>query len=174
MKAPVLTTDRVRIEPVSLDHWEDYAVAWADPKMTEFIGGKPRDRTTSWAKFIGAAGLWPVVGYGYWSFVDRETGTYLGCGGLSKFERGIKQLENYPETGWALVPDAWGKGYATEVMGRIFAWADEALDSPEIRCIIDAGNGASVAVAKKLGFQYLDDAALGEDTVQVYVRPPAR
>jgi len=152
MMAPTLTTERLRIEPMALAHWEAYAAAWADPRMTRFIGGEPRNRNTSWAKFLVGVGLWSVLGYGYWSFVERETGAFVGNGGLARFERGLSELEDFPEAGWAFVPDAWGKGYATEALTAILQWADDDARLGEIRCIIDRGNVASHNVAAKLGF----------------------
>lgn len=125
MIPPTLTTERLRIEPMALSHWEAYAAAWADPRMTEFIGGEPRSRNTSWGKFLGGIGLWTLLGYGYWSFVERATGAFVGNGGLASFERGLSELVDYPEAGWAFVPDAWNKGYATEAMTAILNWADE-------------------------------------------------
>lgn len=170
--APTLTTDRLTLAPLSLDHWEAYAVAWADERMTAFIGGKPRARQESWVKFTQAAGLWSLLGFGYWAFLDRATGTFLGNGGLARFERGIDELEGYPEAGWAFVPDAWGRGLATEAIGAALAWADTALKA-EVRCIIDPGNVASQKVAAKLGFQHFanNDSTIG--LVGVYRRPQA-
>lgn len=151
MIAPTLTTDRLSIEPMSRAHWEDYAAAWTDPRMTEFIVGEPRSRNVSWGKMLQGIGLWSLFGYGYWSFVERESGRFVGNGGLAQFERGIPELADFPEAGWAFAPDAWGKGYATEAMAAIFDWAD-AHALGEIRCIIDTGNVASHNVAGKLGF----------------------
>lgn len=150
--APTLITERLTIEPMSIAHWEDYAAAWADPRMTEFIGGEPRNRNISWGKLLQGIGLWSLFGYGYWSFVERDTGKFVGNGGLAQFERGITELEGYPEAGWAFAPDAWGKGYATEAMTAILQWADGQAQVGEIRCIIDPGNNASHNVATKLGF----------------------
>jgi RimJ/RimL family protein N-acetyltransferase len=150
--APILTTDRLILRPIALEDWEPYAAAWADPAMVAFIGGIPRDRTTSWAKLLSAAGLWSLCGFGYWTFACRETGVWLGNGGLGRFERGLKELEGVPEAGWALAPAAWGKGLATEAMAAALDWADRTLDVPEVRCIIDTDNVASRAVARKIGF----------------------
>jgi Acetyltransferase (GNAT) domain len=111
-RAPTLITERLSIEPMSLAHWEAYASAWADPRMTEFIGGDPRNRNLSWGKMLQGIGLWSLFGYGYWSFVERASGKFVGNGGLAQFERGIPELEGYPEAGWAFAADAWGKGYA--------------------------------------------------------------
>lgn len=153
MIAPILTTNRLSIEPMTLDHWEDYAAAWADPRMTEFIGGQPRNRNISWGKMLQGIGLWPLFGYGYWSFIERESHKFVGNGGFAQFERGIPELAGYPEAGWAFAPDAWGKGYATEAMGAILAWADGVAKLAETRCIIDTGNDASHKVATKLEFK---------------------
>jgi RimJ/RimL family protein N-acetyltransferase len=171
MTAPTLTTERLIIAPMSLDHFEEHAAAWADPEMTRFIGGNPRSRNESWGKFLQGAGLWSIKGYGYWSFLDRASGAYLGNGGLAQFERGIAELVDYPEAGWAFAPEAWGKGYATEAMTAILNWADEAKLG-EIRCIIDPGNVASHNVATKLGFAKFAEShdVIGE--LFIYSRVP--
>ncbi len=152
MECPTIKTDRLILRPLGLEHWEDYAAAWANPAMTTFIGGGPRDRTTSWSKYIAAAGLWPVCGFGYWSFIYRQTGAFIGTGGLARFERGIAELDGFPEAGWALAPNSWGKGYATEAMRAALHWSDTVLKAPETRCIINPANSASFRVADKLGF----------------------
>lgn len=170
MIAPTLHTERLTLRPLSLDDWEAYAAAWADPRLTAFIGGQPRTRTESWGKFLQGIGLWPLFGYGYWSFVDRESGAFLGNGGLASFERGLPDLAGYPEAGWAFVPDAWGRGLATEAMAAILGWADVALGRPEVRCIIDPGNTASQRVAAKLGFEAMGEVDFPPGKTGVYTR----
>lgn len=170
MIAPTLHSERLTLRPLSLDDWEAYAAAWADPRMTAFIGGQPRTRTESWGKFLQGIGLWPLLGYGYWSFIDRESGAFLGNGGLARFERDLSELTGYPEAGWAFVPEAWGKGLATEAMAAVIAWADEMLGRPEIRCIIDPGNIASQRVAAKLGFEAMGEVDFPPGRTGVYRR----
>ncbi len=155
MDAPTLTTDRLIVRAQALSDFEAYRAAWADPELTRFIGGAPRDRNASWQKFLMGAGLWPVLGYGYWSFIDRQTGAFLGNGGLAQFERGVAALEGHVEAGWAFVPASWGKGYATEAMATVLEWADAHLPTAEIRAIVDHDNLASSRVAEKLGFARL-------------------
>jgi RimJ/RimL family protein N-acetyltransferase len=171
MIAPTLTTERLSIEPMALAHWEEYAAAWADPRMTEFVGGEPRIRNISWGKMLQGIGLWSLFGYGYWSFVERASGKFVGNGGLAQFERGIPELDGYPEAGWAFAPDAWGKGYATEAMTAIVAWAD-AAKLGEIRCIIDPGNAASHNVATKLGFTQFAESHDVIGDLFIYSRTP--
>ncbi len=170
MIAPILETERLVLRPLTLVDWEAYARAWADPRMTAYIGGQPRGRTESWGKFLQGIGLWPLFGYGYWSFVSRGDGSFLGCGGLASFERGIAELAGFPEAGWAFVPDAWGLGLATEAVGAVLDWADHHLSHREIRCIIDPGNVASQRVATKLGFTFMGEVDFPPATTQLYRR----
>lgn len=172
MKAPTLTTERLVIRAIAQSDFEDYAVAWADERTTRFIGGAPRNRNTSWTKFLQGAGMWPVLGYGYWIFADRETGAYLGMGGLSFMERGIDQLEGFVEVGWALAPEAWGKGIASEAVKAIVSWAD-TQDMNELRCIIAPENTPSIRVAEKNGFTQIDEVEneLGVSLVFSRMRP---
>ena len=170
MNPPTLSTDRLLVTALSLQHWEAFAEAWADPRMTEFIGGTPRTRNESWGKFLQGIGLWSLFGYGYLAFVDRETGAFLGNGGLAQFERGVPEIEGFPEAGWSFTPDSWGRGLATEGMSAILAWADATLNEPEIRCMIDPDNAASHNVASKLGFSKIAESRDVIGNVFVYSR----
>lgn len=149
---PTIETARFRLRAPERRDFDAYAAMWADERTTRFIGGAPRDRTTSWAKYLAMNGLWPLMGYGYWVFADRRDDSLIGCGGLSWFDRGIDLLEGYPEAGWAIAPDWWGKGAASEIMAAALDWADRSTRASEVRCIIDPGHGASERVAAKLGF----------------------
>jgi RimJ/RimL family protein N-acetyltransferase len=63
------------------------------------------------------AGLWTLVGLGYWVARDRATGRFVGEGGLADFRRDLTPaLGNAPEVGWVLAPWAHGRGLATEAV----------------------------------------------------------
>lgn len=168
--APTLETARFRLRSASRADFDAYAAMWADDRVTKFISGKARTRTESWGKFLSIPGLWVLMGYGYWVFTDRRDDSYVGCGGLSWFDRGVPQLVGYPEAGWAIAPDWWGQGAASEVMAAALAWADDALGAADVRCIINPGHGASERVAAKLGFRLIGEAIMEPDPVNVYAR----
>lgn len=170
-KPPILETERLRLRPQRLSDKDVHIAMWADERVTRFIGGDPRAPDVSWAKFLSSAGLWPVMGFGYWVFADKANDALVGMGGLSYFGRGIPELEDLPEAGWAFDAEHWGAGYATEAMRAALGWADANLDASEVRCIIDPGNDASERVAAKLGFRRIGDSdALGH-VVAIYARP---
>jgi RimJ/RimL family protein N-acetyltransferase len=156
MIAPTIETNRLTLRAITRDDFEPYAKMWSDERVTTFIGGTPRPRDVSWMKFCQSVGFWPLFGFGYWLFVERATGTMIGLGGLAQFERGINQLDGFPEAGWAFTADSWGNGYASEAVAAIGAWAD-GQSVPEIRCIISPENTPSIRVAEKNGFARIDE-----------------
>ena len=168
---PTLETERLRLRPHRLSDKDVHIAMWADTRVTRFIGGEPRAPDVSWGKFLSSAGLWPVMGFGYWVFADKASDRLIGQGGLSYFCRGIPELEDVPEAGWAFDADHWGSGLATEAMGAALGWADENLDAPEVRCIIDPGHVASEKVAAKLGFRRIGESDALGNVVTIYSRP---
>ena len=163
---PSLATERLVLRATRIDDWESYAAMWADPRVTEFIGGEPRPRDVAWTKFCQGAGFWPLLGYGYWSIIDRDD-NYVGVGGFVRHERGMTELGTHPECGWTFAPDSWGRGVAGEAISAMVGWADAAL-RVETRCLISNGNIASIKVAERNG--YVRSADLADDSA-VFRRP---
>ncbi|MDX8441515.1 GNAT family N-acetyltransferase [Mesorhizobium sp. VK3E] len=150
---PILETARTILRPHRLDDFETYAAMWAEPAVTRFIGGKARTREESWMRFLRHAGLWSLIGYGFWAIEDKASGSFIGEVGFHDLKRDIQpSLEGVPEAGWALASEAQGQGLASEV-GQIVAWGDEAFGQARTVCIIDPENGASLKVAEKNGYR---------------------
>lgn len=57
------------------------------------------------------------------------------------------------EVGWAMHPDEWGKGYATEAAWHMMDWAFTELNLHRIVAYCHAENVASVRVMEKLGMR---------------------
>lgn len=168
---PVIETERLRLRAPVMADFPAYAAMWADERVTAFIGGQPRSRNQSWLRFIGIGGMWPLLGLGYWIFADRSSDALVGVGGLAYFERGLRELDGVPEAGWALAPDDWGRGLASEAMAAILRWSDEELQAPIVRCIINPGHAVSEHVAGKLGFVQIGQGAVDTQPVNVFARP---
>ena len=164
---PVLTTARLTLGPHGLGDYEDSLALWADPEVFRFIGGAPSSAQDTWARQLRYAGLWPLVGYGYWQVRETTTGRFVGEVGFAEFRREINpSLVGTPEAGWVLAPWAHGQGFAREATGAIFAWADDVLRAPRTVCMIAPENGPSLALAGKLGFKvFAETLYRGEPTV---------
>jgi RimJ/RimL family protein N-acetyltransferase len=168
--APTIETERLVLRAHRADDFVEVFAMWSDDDVARFIGGSPSTAQESWFRMLRYAGLWSMVGFGYWAITDRATGQFLGDGGFADFHRAMPELEGVPEVGWALAPHAWGRGIATEAVHAMVAWSDATLDVPEVRCIIGSANVASTRVADKCGFRSLGDAALGDELIGVFGR----
>jgi RimJ/RimL family protein N-acetyltransferase len=170
---PVLETERLRLRPVLEADLAAHAAMLADPETVRFVGGKTATREEAWRKLLIGPGLWPVLGFGYWSVEAKEDGAYLGQAGFADFKRQmIPSIEGIPEMGWMFSPRAQGRGFATEAGRAALAWADEVLKGREIAAIIDHANAASIRVAEKLGFTAREDALYKGEPTLLFRRPP--
>lgn len=170
--APALATERLALRPHKQADFDDCAALWADAEVTRFIGGRPSTREESWARVLRYAGLWALLGFGYWVVRERQTGRFVGEVGLADFRRQTTPpLDGVPEVGWALAPWAQGRGFATEAVRAALAWGDANLAAPRTVCMIDPGNEASVRVAEKCGFRLLGNATYKGQDELLFERP---
>lgn len=168
---PELVSPRLLLRAATAEDFEASAAMWGDPEVVRFIGGQTRDRQDAWFTLCRMRGMWEISGFGNWVVCDRETGEFLGEVGLANFMRGLEpDISDIPEAGWVYAPYAHGKGYATEALSTVLAWADETLEAPRIACIIDPDNKASRRVAEKCGFDFVTDTTYRDSPVQLFQR----
>jgi RimJ/RimL family protein N-acetyltransferase len=150
---PTLETARLTLcghRPSDLD---DSLALWSDPEVVRYIGGKPAGREEVWARLLRYLGHWAVADYGFWQVRERATGRFVGEVGLADFKRDLEiSFEGAPETGWVLAPWSHGRGYATEAMTAVLAWADASVHARTV-CLINPGNSASLRVAAKCNYR---------------------
>ena len=170
--APVLQTERLILRGHTVAGFDACAAMWADPRVTLYIGGRPFTEEEVWARVLRYAGMWALLGYGYWAVWERESGRFVGDVGLSNFRREVTPaLGDDPEAGWVLAPWAHGRGFATEAVLTVLSWADAHLAAPRTVCLIAPENAASLHVAQKCGFRERTRGTYkGEDTV-IFERP---
>jgi RimJ/RimL family protein N-acetyltransferase len=88
--------------------------------------------------------------------IERSTGIIVGYAGVNWFDfEGHRRLE----FGYRLVPEARGRGYATEASRAVIATAAQTFHG-EILAMIDPTNHASQNVAGKLGFAFWKRATI--------------
>jgi len=89
-------------------------------------------------------------GFGPCTVVQGSDRRIIGWGGLytDPFDPGWG-----PEVGYFFHPDAWGRGYATELVAASLDLADRVLELPEVRAFARAENAASRRVLEKAGFE---------------------
>ena len=164
---PVIETPRLRLRTHRLEDFPACRDLWADPAVTQFIGGRPLSEEEAWVKFLRNAGHWPLLGFGFWILEEKSTAAFAGEINLAYFHRElIPPVENLREAGWILSPAMHGKGYATEAVNAVLAWGDARFSDPRTICLIHPDNAASIRVAQKCGFHEWQRATYrGEPTI---------
>jgi len=169
MPAPLtFTTDRLTLRPHRLDDFRDSLALWSDPVVAKYIGGRPFTEEEVWQRLLRYAGHWALLGYGFWTVRERGSDRFLGEVGILDGKRELDPpFGDAPELGWALVPSAHGKGYATEAVRAAVAWgADHFGSKVRTVCMIHPDNAASLRVAEKAGYrEYARTTYKGSPTI---------
>jgi RimJ/RimL family protein N-acetyltransferase len=108
-----------------------------DEKITDTIGQ--------------AVAHWRQMGFGYWVFHLKKNGQFVGRGGLT-----IHQFEGKEVVGlgYAVMPDYWNRGFATEIAAASLEVGFGHLGLAEIWSWALPDNRASQRIMEKLGFRY--------------------
>lgn len=148
MKAPPLieTARLVLAPPVLADAREVFGRYASDPEVTRYLGW-PRHQsiadTEAFLRFSQAE--WERSPGGPYLIFARDSGWLLGGTGLS-FES-----DRLASTGYVLAQDAWGQGFATEVLGAMVELAAD-LKVTRLYALCHPDHRASQRVLEKRGF----------------------
>jgi RimJ/RimL family protein N-acetyltransferase len=91
---------------------------------------------------------------GRWAVRTRDDGRLVGGVALLPLPPDAEDAE----VGYVLLPQERGNGYATEATGALVRWAfREGL--PEVFVVARPNNAAGIAVAQRLGFQWVGETS---------------
>ena len=149
-------TERMILERLRLEHASDQLRLLLDPRVSTTLW--PRTQLPTETEVLeGLAAKvdhWDRHGFGMWQLSDRETGERVGRGGLQyTYTAGLNDVE----AGWAVVPERWGQGLATELAHACVEVGFEQLNLLELVAFTLPDNRASRRVMEKAGFAYERD-----------------
>jgi RimJ/RimL family protein N-acetyltransferase len=152
-QAPVVEADRLRLRAHTAADYEVCWPMWNDPIVTRFIGGRPLTGEEVWQRVQRYAGSWMLLGHGFWVIEERASGRLIGEIGIMDAKREIEpSFEGALEAGLALLPEAHGKGYASEALATVLDWEAKVLGGDRLFAIIDPDNAPSLKLAAKFRF----------------------
>jgi RimJ/RimL family protein N-acetyltransferase len=143
--APTIETARLRLRARTLDDLGPIVAMDTDPVVRWFIGG-PLDPAAHGEEVRRNIVEGRPEPHASWAVEWRDRPGLLGLCGLSPSpETGSTQI------GWRLLPQAWGRGVATEAAGAVLARAFGPLGLATVVALIHPDNRASIRVAEKIG-----------------------
>lgn len=155
---PTIQTERLLMRPFRESDVEAYLWVLTNQKVRKALHLPDKmTREDAWERMAMFLGQWELRGHGQWALEERSTGAFIGRAGPHRPERA-----DWPgiEIGWALHPDFWGKGYATEAGGVAVDWVFKHHDVDALYSIILPENAPSQSVARRLGFTLEEERVL--------------
>jgi len=155
---PTLETENLVLRPFKDEDVDDYFGVLDSPEVRRLLHlPESLDRSDAWQQMAWFLGQWELRGTGHWALEEKESGQFVGRAGLHRPER-----HDWPgvEVGWALHPDYWGRGYATEAGAAAVRYGFDELEVEKLFSCILPENHRSQAVAKRLGFEFLEERIL--------------
>jgi aminoglycoside 6'-N-acetyltransferase len=145
-----IVTERLRLRRSRPEDAETISAYRSDPEVHRYQGWERTDPDGIREEIEEMAERRPgEPGWVQFSVEDRETGRLLGDVGLSPAdgEPGVVKV------GYTMAPSAQGRGFATEAVRALVAYAFDVLDARVVRAYASAENVPSIRVAEKAGLE---------------------
>jgi ribosomal-protein-alanine N-acetyltransferase len=118
-----------------------------DPDVTKYLTWQPNRSVRETREFLQASlAAWREGRAYHWTIVRKEDQELMGMINA--------KVENHKwEVGYVLARAYWGKGYMTEALRKLVAWALEQPEISRIWSVCDIENRASGRVMEKSGMR---------------------
>jgi RimJ/RimL family protein N-acetyltransferase len=139
-----------------MEHVPEVLRLLSDPRVAQWLwpGGDPPSEQQVIDGTAEKEMHWERYGFGLWLMRDRDTGEMVGRGGLQwTYVTDRSEIE----AGWAVMPERWGQGLATELAQSSIDVAFGPLELEDIIAFTLPQNLASRRVMEKTGFRYEQD-----------------
>lgn len=158
----ILETERLTLRKLSVDDAPFMLDLLNQPSFIQFIGDRGVRTLDDARDFIAKRYItaYERLGFGIYLTSLKEDQTPIGICGLIKRD-GLDDVD----IGYAFLPQYWSKGYASESVSAVLAYARDELDIHRILGITTPDNTGSTRVLEKVGLKFERMVKLpGEET----------
>ncbi|MBC8064462.1 MAG: GNAT family N-acetyltransferase [Chlorobia bacterium] len=146
-------TNRLLARRLTKGDVESMFAVYGDHETVRYVGDSvPLDRDGCRRWLTVTDRNFAQRGYGMFAIVDRESKETIGFAGIVH-----PGQSNEPEVKYAFRKDKWGKGYATEILKGLVAYAQYSLGLPRLVATVFPENAGSKSVLGKAGFIHSED-----------------
>ncbi len=147
----MLLTDRLTIDPLTLDDAPFILALVNDPDFIANIADRGIRDEVGARRYLeeGPLASYREHGFGLWAMRQRGGGETIGICGLVR----RPTLEDV-DIGYALLPQARGRGFAREAAQAVLEYASGTLGLTRLVAIVSPPNTASRALLESLDFRH--------------------
>ena len=159
MLAETISTERLDLLPLRVEHAAEMAVVLGDPLLHTFIGGTPETPEGLLARYerLVAGPSDPTVSWLNWVVSLRAEGRLAG---YVQATITPDPLGSVAEVAWVIGTSWQGRGIATEAARGLVGWLEDAVDL--VVAHVHPHHAASAAVAAACGLAPTEDVVEGE------------
>jgi ribosomal-protein-alanine N-acetyltransferase len=156
---PALRTDRLEFTPYRPEDEDAFVALLRDEEVCRWMGQEQVPEADLRVLFRAIlTDVYPKRLFDVWG---------VWCDGVYVGHAEVKRTGNVDghELVTALAPRYWGKGLGTEVIRGLLRHAADDLGLKEAYGMVGAGNTASLAMCRRLGFRHVRDVVGDDGTV---------
>jgi len=155
------TTDRLNLSPITLADDQFILELVNSPGWLRFIGDRNIHNTDDAQGYINK--ILSNFAFPYWVVSLKTDQTPIGVITFIK-----RDYLDFPDLGFAFLPDYMGAGYAFEAASTIKNYVLSKNITERILATTLPANVASIKLLAKLGFRFQQDMVINDDTLAVY------
>lgn len=148
-----LETKHLIINSPTLADFNDLYDLQTDAEVMKYIGKGIRSKDEIMSGLEKAIIHFEKFGFSLGNVIEKSTENFIGPAGLIYLAYDEQQPDI--EVGYALIKDAWNKGYATELANGLIQWGFKNLPVQRLVAVINPNNEKSRRVLEKVGMNYL-------------------
>ncbi|MCM8556726.1 GNAT family N-acetyltransferase [Sphingomicrobium sediminis] len=147
-------TERLMLRPMRIEDFNDYAAMMGAADAFEFSDRGPLTRDEAYTRLLRQVGHWTLLDYGTFGVFERYSGEFVGEVGYGDFQRNMGDgFDGVPEACWTIAEAYRGQGYAQEAAHAALQFTEDRLIASRTVALIHEDNGASIHIARKLGYK---------------------
>jgi len=142
-------TDRLLLSALDASDLSAIEAMHRNPEVMATLGGV-RSAADTEAFVRDTVRHWQEYGFGLWVIRSRDSNQFMGRGGL---RHTVVAGRNEVEVAYALMPQFWGHGFATELARESICMGFRELRLSELVAFTQVTNHRSRRVLEKAGFR---------------------
>ena len=160
---PTIKCARLHMRKFTQDDWPDYFSYISNRQVMKYIGDGALNEEQARKKFKRVLRVNEAkYAYGFYGAWNLENNVFIGLAKFDYIERGKA------EVGYALLPEYWGQGYASEMLNGMVNYGKHLMGVKELYGLIDPMNPRSQRVLVRLGFELHERGFFDEKRTDYY------
>ena len=161
-----LETSRLILRQFRESDWQDLHLYYSSETATQFTVGRAFSEGETWRTLCSMVGHWQLRGYGPYAIEHKKTGKVLGTAGFW-----YPNDWPEPEIKWALAPEYWGQGYASEAARAVQQAGRECMPDVSLISFVHSENQASIQLAQAVGAVFEKEVSFRGGLWHIYRHP---